>query len=174
MIRQALIEGENRFWLFRDWVNSKGAKTLTYVMLNPSTANGLKDDHTIRKCIGFATKLGYGRMYVANLFSKRATDASELRFGVGRWITNQTSTRTCLLASDAVVFAWGASVVHAHADARARALRGLAGLVRELDIEPMCFGVSKDGHPRHPLMLPYSTRLEPWKGYEVPEWAFLK
>lgn len=175
MIREAFIEGENRFWLLRDWANGDlYAKTLTFVMLNPSTADAVQDDHTVRKCVGFATKLGYGRMYVVNLFSKRATDPAELRFGVGRWMTNQTCVRSCFLTSDGVVFAWGASLVHADPDARSRSLRGLAGLVREHGIEPMCFGVSQDGHPRHPLMLPYTTQLEPWKGYDAPEWSVLK
>jgi hypothetical protein len=175
MIRQAHIEGENRFWLLRDWTHGdRCAKTLTFVMLNPSTADGKLDDPTIRKCVGFATKLGYGRMYVVNLFSKRATDPIELRFGVGRWMTNLMCLRTRLLTSERVVFAWGASVMQAQPDPRGRALRGLADIVGENKIAPMCLGISKSGHPRHPLMLPYSTRLELWKGYNEPEWAFLK
>lgn len=174
MIRKAHVEGENRFWLLRDWSNGVRVPTLTYVMLNPSTADDKQDDHTVRKCVGFATALGYGRMYVVNLFSKRATDPGELRFGVGRWMTNLTCIRTRLLDSDGVVFAWGSSVMRAQPDPRARALRGLAGIVSEVEVKPMCFGVSREGHPRHPLMLPYTTELESWKGYDVPEWSFLK
>ncbi len=174
MIRRAHIEGANRFWLLRDWSLDVRARTLTYVMLNPSTADGTKDDPTIRKCIGFATKLGYERMYVVNLFSKRATQPDELRNGVGRWITNLMAVRTRLSASDTVVFAWGASVMKAEPDPRKRALRSLAEVTKELGVEPLCLGISKDGHPRHPLMLPYTTRLKRWKGYDVTEWSFLK
>jgi hypothetical protein len=143
-------------------------------MLNPSIADGVQDDPTIRKCIGFATKLGYERMYVVNLFSKRATEPAELRNGVGRWMTNLVAVRARLSASDAVVFAWGASVMKAEPDPRARALRSLAGVVEETGVRPLCLGTSKDGHPRHPLMLPYTAKLKPWKGYDVTEWAFLK
>lgn len=174
MIRQAFVEGADRFWLLRDWSEGRCAKTLTYVMLNPSTADGKQDDPTIRKCVGFAQKLGYARMYVVNLFSKRATDPIELRHGVGRWMTNLMAIRTQLANADGVVFAWGASVMQAPPDPRGRALRGLAGIVEGQRIEPMCLGVSQSGHPRHPLMLPYATELAPWKGYDAPEWRFLK
>jgi len=174
VIRQAHVDGDNRFWLLRDWSEGRPARTLTYVMLNPSTADGKADDPTIRKCLGFAQRLGYGRMYVVNLFSKRATDPIELRNGVGRWMTNLMAIRTQLANADGVVFAWGASVMQATPDSRGRALRGLAGVVEGQKVEPMCLGVSQHGHPRHPLMLPYTTELEPWRGYDVPEWAFLK
>jgi hypothetical protein len=161
MIREAHIEGENRFWLLRDWSHGdRCARTLTYVMLNPSKADGKQDDHTIRKCVGFSTKLG--------------SDPVELRFGVGRWMTNLVTQRTHLATSDGVVFAWGSSIRHAHPDARARALRGLADVASELGVDPLCFGTSRDGHPLHPLMLPYTTQLESWKGYDAPEWGFLK
>lgn len=174
MIRQAHIVGENRFWLLRDWSNGAVVPTLTYVMLNPSTADDKQDDHTVRKCVGFAMALGYGRMYVVNLFSKRATDATELRLGVGRWMANQARVHKCLLDSDGVVFGWGASVMQAPPNARARALRGLAGAVHELGVTPLCLGVTQDGHPRHPLMLSYTALARPWPGYDAPEWAFLK
>jgi hypothetical protein len=177
MIRSAFIEGDNRFWLLRDWSNGDPkATTLTFVMLNPSTADGRQDDPTIRKCVGFASKLGYGRMYVVNLFSKRATDPVELRFGVGRWMTNLMAVRVRLKEADGLIVAWGASVMQAQPEPRGRALRALAGVIQEHDVEPpMCFGVSKHGgHPRHPLMLPYTTEVIPWKGYNAPEWGFLK
>jgi hypothetical protein len=184
MIRRAHIDGENRFWLLRDWSQShycewhghrccRCVRTLTYVMLNPSKADDVQDDPTIRKCVGFATRLGYERMYVVNLFSKRATNPIELQVGVGRRRTNLVAVQRRLLASDTVVFAWGASVMQAPPAPRARALRSLAGVVEQLDVRPLCLGATKDGHPRHPVRLSYTTQLEPWKGYNVPEWAFL-
>jgi hypothetical protein len=89
-------------------------------------------------------------------------------------MTNLMAIRTQLANADGVVFAWGASVMQAPPDPRGRALRGLAGIVEGQRIEPMCLGVSQSGHPRHPLMLPYATELAPWKGYDAPEWRFLK
>jgi hypothetical protein len=175
MIRKAMVKGDDRFWLLRDWSRRDDlkAKAMTFVMLNPSTADDQVDDPTIRKCIGFAERAGYQRIYVVNLFSVRATDPRELRHGVGHWMTNMLSVRR-LLDSECVVFAWGTSLLHAPVPAREYALGWLAEATAELAVEPMCLGVSKDGHPRHPLMLPYTTPLSPWTGYDVPQWAFLR
>ena len=60
--RYAQIEGEYRYWLERSWdrspVTGWPLDMLTFVMLNPSTADGRVDDPTIRRCIGFARRGG--------------------------------------------------------------------------------------------------------------------
>ena len=61
-----------RYRLWRIWNGSQSR--LVFVMLNPSTADGEQDDPTIRKCVGFAERLGYGGIEVVNLFAWRATD----------------------------------------------------------------------------------------------------
>lgn len=177
MKRQAGVDREklNRFWLLRDW-SSEGANTreLVFVMLNPSIADAKVDDPTVRKCVGFAQRLGYGRMYVVNLFSLRATDPSALRDGQGHGPKNMVEVYARLEVADAVVFAWGASIMQAPEAARVRALSSLAEHVRKLKVEPLCLGVAKAGHPRHPLMVPYVTMPEVWAGYDTPEWGFLR
>ena len=45
---------------------------LVFVMLNPSTADADKDDPTIRRCCGFADRMGFGGIIVVNLFALRA------------------------------------------------------------------------------------------------------
>lgn len=47
-------------------------------MLNPSTADETKDDPTIRRCIDFARRLGYGGLYAVNLYAWRARGPWEL------------------------------------------------------------------------------------------------
>ena len=38
------------------------------------------------------------------------------------------------------------------------------GWLRELGIEPLALGVTMDGHPKHPLYVPYSADLVPFTG----------
>ena len=130
---------------------------LTFVMLNPSTADALKDDPTIRKCVGFARRRRHCRIVVANLFAWRATDPRELTKAadpIGPH--NQAAISWALSAPASRVAAWG---------------RFPSARVRRLAIRPMgtakmcttlqCYGKTKDGEPRHPLMLAYATPLEP-------------
>ena len=50
-----------------------------FVGLNPSTADEHRDDPTIRRCIGFAKRWGYGTVVVTNLYAWRATQPRDLR-----------------------------------------------------------------------------------------------
>lgn len=53
----------------------------------------------------------------------------------------------------------------AHPFARTRAVE-VAQIFANDGIWTWCLGVTKDGSPRHPLYVPYSQPLVPWKGYE--------
>lgn len=65
-----------RYLLRRTW--EPLTESLLFVMLNPSTANALVDDHTIRRCTYYAKRHRYGGMSVVNLFALRATDPRQL------------------------------------------------------------------------------------------------
>ena len=66
-----------RYALERRWDHMR--PYLVMVMLNPSTADAVRDDPTIRRCVGFAKKARAGGLLVLNLFAYRATDPRELR-----------------------------------------------------------------------------------------------
>ncbi|MES2137565.1 MAG: DUF1643 domain-containing protein [Pseudomonadota bacterium] len=51
---------------------------VAFVMLNPSTADAVQDDPTIRRCIGFAKAWGKGGIVVINLFAFRATNPKDM------------------------------------------------------------------------------------------------
>ena len=59
IIKTAAISdcGTYRYSLTREW--AEGPRLL-FVMLNPSTADAEADDPTIRKCIGYAQREGFG------------------------------------------------------------------------------------------------------------------
>jgi hypothetical protein len=46
---------------------------ITFVLLNPSTADAVQLDPTLRRCVGFAKREGYGGMVILNLRSAPRT-----------------------------------------------------------------------------------------------------
>ena len=163
--RGAIISdcGTYRYTLFRilGADDPVGRPELTFIGLNPSTADAQKDDPTIRRCIGFARRLGFDRMNMLNLFAYRATDPKNLPvddsvFGPG----NSNMLTHYMGIRGLIVCAWGAtphpmkeraiSIVRERALAYGRDLR--------------CLGTTKNGDPRHPLYLPADAPLQEWPG----------
>ena len=56
-----------RYVLHRSWLTGTGARAI-WIMLNPSTANELTDDRTIRKVIGFTHRMNLSGLVFANLY----------------------------------------------------------------------------------------------------------
>jgi hypothetical protein len=136
--------GRYRYRLSRWWGDGPA---LPFVMLNPSTADASLDDPTIRRCIGFARREGCGGILVANRYGYRATDPDELRavadpFGPGNDAALLHIALSAGESGQPIVCAWGAK---GGTESRTASilLRGGARLV--------CLGMTKDGHPRHPL-----------------------
>ena len=67
----------HRYALWRIW--EKGAPMVMFVGLNPSTADETQDDPTIRRCIDFAKRWGYGGLYMLNIFAFRATNPKDMK-----------------------------------------------------------------------------------------------
>ncbi len=157
MRRGAFIEGVHRYHLWRAWV--PGARSLTWVMLNPSTADGDVDDPTVRKCIGFARQWGFGSIDVVNAYSYRTRSPKELRAsGYPNGTHADAAIRGVLRRyTDRVVYAWGTKALGdrvAQVDA----------LVRAEGFEPWTLGLTQGGHPQHPLYVPYETELTRFMG----------
>jgi hypothetical protein len=129
-------------------------RPILFVMLNPSTADADVDDPTIRKCMGFSRRWGCTHLTVVNLFALRATTPTELRRHpdpVGplndEYIRHAVQQHHERCAT--IIAAWGAD---AFARARARFVLRSFG---PFD----CLGLNTDGSPRHPLYLPYRSRV---------------
>lgn len=140
-----------RYGLERRW--GAGAAVL-FAMLNPSTATELANDPTIERCQRRAVLLGFGALRIANLFAFRATRPADLR----RAVDPEGPENAALLAAwsaeaGMTVAGWG---VHGALNGQGAAVaRRLAGDVRHL-------GLTRDGHPRHPLYVAYEVMPEPW------------
>lgn len=131
-----------RYDLWRRWADGPYCM---FIGLNPSTADESADDPTIRRCIGFARTWGYSALCMTNLFAFRATDPKVMKseeFPIGGH-ENDIALRSLADGAGVVIAAWG---VHgAHQDRASAVIKMIPKL--------HCLGLSKDGHPRHPLYL---------------------
>lgn len=149
---------QHRYALWRIW-NTASYGWCTFIGLNPSTADEREDDPTIRRCIGFALRWGYGGIVMLNAFSFRATDPIRLRLAdnpSGDPIHRRILRHYAMLGSNIggiVVAAWG---VHGALDLRGDAV---AQDLREAGVTLYCFGTTRDGYPKHPLYLSNTTKL---------------
>lgn len=153
--RSAVISacGLYRYVLTR--IVGPGSRSTVFIMLNPSIADATADDPTIRRCIGFAQRWGCGRLVVLNLFAFRATDPADLKRAeepVGpenrAWFDRTLVDKLCV---GPVVCGWGVHGVHLGQD------RVVLGWLETYGVKPLALGVTKDGHPKHPLYLPRSA-----------------
>ena len=137
-----------------------GRKVCAFVMLNPSTADEIENDRTIQKCIGFARRWGCATLYVVNLSPLRATNPRELlRAGpepAAVQEKNRCWQRYAMDRANIIVAAWGND-----GGAEDRERRALADF-KARGIRLFALGLTKLGHPRHPLYLGYNTPLEVW------------
>lgn len=143
-----------RYALTVEWDAHK--PRLLYVMLNPSKATELANDPTIERCERRARALGYGAFRVTNLFGLRETSPARLR--KARKPEGPGNTAYVLEAAvwcDDILAAWGVHGVHRDQGAK------IETLLREAGHALHCLGQTKDGHPRHPLYVPYATKPQP-------------
>lgn len=146
--------GLYRYWLSRIW--DEDLPILLWVLLNPSTADASKDDQTLRKGMGFARRWGYGGVIFVNLFAFRATKPADMKAAedpVGPDNNKHLMDMACKTLGR-VVYAWGRHGTHLGRDKEVVELLG--------SFNTWCLGKNKDGTPRHPLMLAYTTPLEGW------------
>lgn len=150
MIRDAYFSryGLYRYWLRRTW--EVALPTILWVMLNPSTADAERDDMTVRKVVHFSHTWGYGACLVVNAYAFRATSPVVLRTaGYREGADNYEHIRRALSATSVTVAAWGANIQ----PERERLLFAQLRAYRAVD----CLGVTKGGHPKHPLYLRSTT-----------------
>lgn len=145
-----------RYLLTRIW--DPTVAPAVFLMLNPSTADALEGDATIRRLAGpkgFARRMGAGGLVVVNLFAVCSTNPGVLRDHpdpVGP--LNDVFVRRATADASTVVAAWGAAgVEHGRGAQVSDTLRGRG-------IALHCLGKTSTGQPRHPLYLPGDAVLE--------------
>ena len=140
-----------RYALTRTW--DADGKRLLFVMLNPSKATEMANDPTIERCERRAKLLGYGAFRVCNLFALRETDPTRLkRARRPEGPENNGQLTAALEWCDDVLCSWGVHGVHRDQAAK------LLPLFQDSNKPLLALGITKDGHPRHPLYVSYSMQ----------------
>lgn len=138
-----------RYTLNRRWVHGVApVNMVAFIGLNPSTADETLNDPTIRRCIQFAKDWGFGGLVMLNLFAYRATDPKVMKAvvdPVGR--KNNEAIVDVAIQVGGVICAWGTHGIHM---GRASAVRSL---LADFGVSVQHLGLTKDGHPKHPLYL---------------------
>ncbi len=144
-----------RYSLTRIW-DAAGRKAL-FVMLNPSTATEVQNDPTVERCERRARALGFGAFQVTNIFAWRDTDPRKMRAAIDPvGPENDAAILAGVNWADQIVAAWGTH--GAHLDRGPAVERLLRGTGRPL----FHLGLTKNGHPKHPLYIAYTQQPEPW------------
>ncbi|MEN8896019.1 MAG: DUF1643 domain-containing protein [Yoonia sp.] len=144
-----------RYALTRSWDNS--GKRALFVMLNPSTATEVQNDPTVERCERRSRALGFGAFRVTNIFAWRDTDPRKMRAArdpIGPH--NDATIRDGAAWADTVIAAWGTHGAHLGRGPKVEAmLRGTPHPIFSL-------GLTKDGHPKHPLYIAYTQQPILW------------
>ncbi len=144
-----------RYLLTRTWAPGQGRAL--FVMLNPSTATEVQNDPTVERCERRARALGFGAFRVCNIFAFRATDPRAMRAmtdPVGP--QNDAAILESATWADRIICAWGTHGAHLGRGPQVEALLRATG-------QPLWhLGLTKDGHPKHPLYIGYSVQPVMW------------
>lgn len=155
--------GNYRYLLTREFGPSR--KIATFIMLNPSTADATVDDHTVRKCIGFAKKWECGGIRVVNLFAVRARSPTVMKKHPAphgpdnkRHFDKAIRTAKNCPHQGPIVCAWGNHGLYLRQD-----LVVLKWL-KAHRVAAMAITITNRGQPGHPLTLSYDLPLIPFCG----------
>lgn len=144
-----------RYQLTRVW-DPAGRKAL-FIMLNPSTATEVQNDPTVERCERRARTLGFGAFRVTNIFAWRDTDPRNMRAAldpVGP-ANDATIQESCPWA-DQIICGWGTHGAHLDRGSQVELMLRNTGLpIHHL-------GLTKDGHPKHPLYIAYAQQPQLW------------
>ena len=147
-----------RYTLWRDWdvdaITGSADdlkhpdKFVQFIGLNPSTADEVQDDPTIRRCIGFAKSWGYGALCMTNIFAFRATDPKVMKKtpdAAGH--DNEDWILKIAREAGIVVAAWGNDGTHIHQGVT------IKHMLKAHGIKVHHLGLTGTGEPKHPLYL---------------------
>jgi hypothetical protein len=143
-------DGIYRYALWRTWSAYK--PPLMFIGLNPSTANQLSNDPTITRLITRANNEGYGGILAGNLYALVSSNPCELTNTTFDPVGPETNDylRQMIGMAKTVLCAWGSFSAISN-----NRIDDVTAMISD----PYCLGVNRDGNPKHPLYIPYSSPI---------------
>jgi len=113
--------------------------------LNPSTANDIADDPTIRVLVKSLDILGFGGLKMCNLYAFISSDPKKLSECPDPVKYNDEWLKVAAHNSQTIIFCWGNFTQATYRIDK----------IKNLFPDGKCFGKNKNGSPLHPMSLMY-------------------
>lgn len=171
IVRSAEITGQYRWTLRRAWGSGP---SILWCGLNPSTADGTKDDPTMLREIWFSYRWGFGSLVKVNIYPFRASKPADLF----RWRVspayddavgeNFAAIHDEIQKADIFVAAWGNGAMLPDVVDLVYGLAIQTEFDEDFKMPPLkCLGLTKHGAPIHPLArgkhrVPDDAKLIDW------------
>jgi hypothetical protein len=133
-------------------------------MANPSVAGSVdgttgevRTDPTANKVATFSRQFGYSGYIIANAYDKVSTDPAGLWVGSPPCSPGADAYLQAVATLPLVIVACGRIV-------KRDRLAHVERVLRAAGADLFCLGMNDDGSPKHPLYLPYTTKLQRWPG----------
>ena len=143
-------------------------RLVNFIMLNPSTADAVDDDPTIRRCEKFAQSWRFDMMAVTNLWSYRTKSPDKLFAALpflpqidGR---NLAVVKLVARTADLTVVAYG------NKGGRDQRDEHILDVLREVNVRPKALRVTAAGFPYHPLYVPANMEPQPYRKVRKTRW----
>ena len=127
-----------------------------FIGLNPSTADEVQLDPTVRRCVNFSKTWGYGSICMTNIFAIRSTnpkvmlkDPEPIGEDNNHWLIKTAED------SDLIVAAWGNHGIHLNRGDEVASMLDKYGVIQ-------CLDITKKGQPKHPLYIRADQKLRPF------------
>ncbi len=170
LFRDAILSDDEqfRYLLTRQTANFRKKKSVLVVIgLNPSTADAVEDDNTLRRCMGYALSWGLERLWMVNLFALRTKDP-EIMKKASDPVGDQTdhylreAFDQVLVHGGMILVAWGTDGEYKKRDEE------VLGLIPPT-LKPYCLGITNGGFPRHPLYAEKDITPQVYKKKKPPK-----
>ncbi len=179
MTNAIIIKSESSFstcglyrWCLKREYNT-GKNKIVFIGLNPSKASSLFDDNTVRRLLSFSISWNYSSLVVLNLFARVSTCPSLIKKcadPIGYKNNHEISQFAIEWSNDPYCdlwLGWGNNGSWLNRNFDVIDLLKPFSIIRLRNhpnaLGPLCLGLTRRGHPRHPLYAPGKTTLKPFK-----------